>query len=414
MSTRADSPGMETPSHRACAHCRSQKVRCIPDDGNPDICQRCARSGRPCVFTPLQKRKQRKRTDTRVAELEREMRVMRSMLKSKSNGSKVSSKEAPTTQPPGLWYQKNVADAPPLPAFTEHTSEKQALTQHADDYGQTQRSCPSPWPARLPDKPILNDRDVVDRGILSMTTARQLVDVYRNDLFPHYPMVALPISLSADEMRQTKPTLFLAVIAAAAGKENSDLSATLDHEVLQAYATRSLVQSEKSLELVQALLISAIWYHPPSKYGQLKYYEYIHMAATMALDIGIGTRPVQHRSRFDARAKERDIMRRAVMHPAEDVANPDLSMSSRTTTKSRDSSPDTASIESRRTFLACYMICAGTYCIGKKMISERSSLPFHSILLKAEPAALSYLLPVKPISCSLECYHCCSPDLCCD
>jgi len=52
-------------------------------DSNPEVvmtigtrdpsktCQRCEKMDRLCVFTAPQKRKQRKRTDTRVAELER-------------------------------------------------------------------------------------------------------------------------------------------------------------------------------------------------------------------------------------------------------------------------------------------------------------------------------------------------------
>lgn len=192
-----------------------------------------------------------------------------------------------------------------------------------------------------------------------MATARQLFDTYREDLFPHYPMVAIPDSISAEEMRRTEPTLFLAVIAAAATKDHSELSAALDKEVLQAYATRSLMQSEKSLELVQALLISAVWYNPPSKFGQLKYYEYINMAATMAMDIGIGTRPVLRRGRFGSNtltlSNHSGMPPENLIHPAEDAANPDLSM----TPRLRGSSADTGSVESRRTFLACYIVCAG-------------------------------------------------------
>src|ERR1700761_7342421 len=109
MSMAQEGAGTEVPSHRACAHCRSQKVRCIVDDENPDVCQRCTRSGRPCVFTPLQKRKQRKRTDTRVAELEREMRAMRAALKNKeqTKDSQETRERPSQTAPEGLWFIEN-------------------------------------------------------------------------------------------------------------------------------------------------------------------------------------------------------------------------------------------------------------------------------------------------------------------
>jgi hypothetical protein len=109
--------------------------------------------------------------------------------------------------------------------------------------------------------------DVVDRGILSMEVARRLVEHYKRDLYPQYPQVYIPCT--ADDLRESKPILFLAVLAAGAESEGPDLANALDHEVLQEYATRSVVNSEKSVQLVQALLISAVWYIPPNKFGQL-------------------------------------------------------------------------------------------------------------------------------------------------
>nr|POF04595.1 transcriptional regulator war1 [Quercus suber] len=169
-------------------------------------------------------------------------------------------------------------------------------------------------------------------------------------------MVLVPTNVTADEMRATKPTLFLAILAAAAGKEDSELSAVLDRELLLVYATRGTINSEKSLELVQALLTSTVWYHPPRKFGQLKYYEYTHMAAIMAMDLGICSRPRKYRPRFDAAPPAADgVLRNAYQHPAEDVRDPDLSMAPRP----KEDIVDTTSVESRRTFLAIFMVCVG-------------------------------------------------------
>ncbi|KAI7509659.1 hypothetical protein KC347_g5012 [Hortaea werneckii] len=348
-----DAAGNEVPAHRACAHCRSQKVRCLPSDTNPDICQRCIRTGRPCTFTPLQKRKQRKRTDTRVAELEREMRNMRQMLKDKQDSASIPSGKASAVS---IQRQQGQAQDNTFSAsrrhdlhFGEPSNPVAPATQQAV---QTPQNAIPARPAAITER---TDSDIVDRGILSMATARQLFETYRKDLFPHYPFIPIPESMVAEEMRETQPTLFLAIVAAAAAKEHSDLSATLDKEVLQQYATKVVVQSEKSLELVQALHISAIWYHPPSKFGQLKYYEYIHMAATMAMDIGIGTRPAEQRNRFSGAGRGGAGSLYSVnLHPIEDIADPDLSMAPR----SRVQSDNTAETTNRRAFLACYAICA--------------------------------------------------------
>lgn len=363
---------MEVPSHRACAFCRSQKVRCIMDEGNEEVCQRCIKAGRTCVFTPIQKRRQRKRTDTRVAELEREMKAMQAMLKGKQQAAQSGApgkNSTPPVEAMGLWYKELPEDPPRIGASDEQAAEGERI-QSVGHAVQPKRAGPFLWPKKQLDTPPGETRDVVDRGLISMATARQLFDSYRRDLFPHYPVVYVPESVTADSMRTSKPMLFLAILAAAAGKQSPEMSAMLDKEVLHAYATKTLVQSEKSLELVQSLLLSSVWYHPPNKFGQLKYYEYIHMAATMALGIGIGTRPASQRSRF---GKQQALGRGAntpSMHPLEDAMNPDLSM----TPRSRDSSPDTGSIESRRTFLACFVICANvSMCLRRPNMLRVSS-----------------------------------------
>ena len=266
---------MEGSAHRACAHCKSQKVRCIIDEEKTDACQRCARLGRPCVFTPLQKRKQRKRTDTRVAELEREMRTMRAMLRNKQQSAdlvlETENGAVAASRPAGLPYTETTQNDS---RWTHAATGVAADRANKRKQRQNNGNGAALWPEHGADRLLTETQDVVDSGILSMATARQLFETYRRDLFPFYPMVAIPDSTSAEQMRQTKPTLLLAIIAAAAGKQDADLSATLDQRVLHAYATRNLVRSEKSLELVQALLISAVWYSPPNKFGQLKYYEY--------------------------------------------------------------------------------------------------------------------------------------------
>lgn len=267
------SSNSEVPSHRACAHCRSQKVRCLPDESNPDVCQRCVRSGKPCIFTPLQKRKQRKRTDTRVAELEREMRAMRALLKEKSDGD---SPEDPSGAGLELETVREDIDqgrgqdninigVGPVPKLHDETQ----LWPAGPNVVQRHRQQPVSQDSSVTIATAAESRkgDVVDRGIIDLEVARKLVNHYQTSLYPQYPQVYIPCS--ADELRKSRPTLFLAVLAAGAETESANLANALDREILQEYANRSVVQSEKSVELVQALLVSAVWYIPPNKFGQL-------------------------------------------------------------------------------------------------------------------------------------------------
>lgn len=201
------------------------------------------------------------------------MRAMRALLKEKSDGD---SSEDPTGSGVELETvredvvqgrgQSNVntgvGTVPQLHDETELRPAGQNVVQH---YRQ-QPVSPDPS-VTIAAAAESRKGDVIDRGIIDLDVARRLVNHYQTNLYPQYPQVYIPCS--ADELRKTRPTLFLAVLAAGAETESASLANALDREILQEYANRSVVQSEKSVELVQALLVSAVWYIPPNKFGQL-------------------------------------------------------------------------------------------------------------------------------------------------
>ena len=80
-----------------------------------------------------------------------------------------------------------------------------------------------------------------------------------------YPAVTLPIDCAAAWLREFKPILFLAVLAASAGASSPALNLRLNKEIQQVYATKVAMQGRKSLELVQAMLVSILWIYPPDK-----------------------------------------------------------------------------------------------------------------------------------------------------
>ncbi|KAI4213887.1 MAG: hypothetical protein LQ351_003582 [Letrouitia transgressa] len=73
------------PNTRACQACRQRKVRCLPAQAQSQSqsegrCQRCTQSGRECIVLAPSKRRRRKRTDTRVAELEKMVKELSEKL----------------------------------------------------------------------------------------------------------------------------------------------------------------------------------------------------------------------------------------------------------------------------------------------------------------------------------------------
>ena len=289
---------MEYATHRACAQCRTHKTRCVPDGKDPNSCSRCARFKRQCIATQVGKRKPRNRAGDRVAELEKELLVLRALIQHRDDsactasgsisgiGHGASASLVSSSDPTDQRFQR--------PGKLVATTVSEQLSEDRVSISQL-RNVAARVQQQLVENPRSNehelghDGDVVDENIISMATARQLLDEYRKELYPHYPIVHINKECTIDELRSTKPTLFLAIVAGSAGRHYPDLAAKLDKVLLEEFANRIIVKSEKSMELLQSLLVSAVWFQPPCHFDQLKFYEYIHMAANIAMDIGIRT-----------------------------------------------------------------------------------------------------------------------------
>jgi len=100
---------------RACEACRGLKVRCDQDPNNPDApCKRCAKAKRNCVIT-APSRKRQKKTDSRVAELEKKIDALTASLnaqKETSTTSETYGEEGGPASPGGSGYSPTSTQRP--------------------------------------------------------------------------------------------------------------------------------------------------------------------------------------------------------------------------------------------------------------------------------------------------------------
>ncbi|KAJ5179485.1 hypothetical protein N7492_002695 [Penicillium capsulatum] len=303
--------------NRSCESCRSLKVRCLPNPATPNQCQRCAKSKKSCVFVAPQRRRPRKRTDSRVAQLEREMRMMRSLLKDRMRED--SEPESPEgsddsrNESGEMDYQDNIGAIPEVSTtsggsvrFVDY-SPGLINTSHPEMHGSGPFSAPPTFSGVhtnfSTDSPGHLTDDVIDRGIITLDDAEQLVAFFIHNLSYFFPLVVLPTNTTAAQLRQTKPVLFLSVIGAAAISIDAGLAGILNRELVRLYAERFFIEGDKSLELVQALLLMIIFYHPPSSPLKLQFYQYTHIASTMALEIGLATKCRVSTRKFDRKSR---------------------------------------------------------------------------------------------------------------
>lgn len=129
--------------------------------------------------------------------------------------------------------------------------------------------------------------DIVDRGLISPAAAEDLLSLFVTDLLDYYPFIVLPVDTTAAQLRHSKPVLFLAIMAASAIAMDAGLANVMNHEIISLYSQRFFFRGEKSLEMVQALILMNIYYLPPDSPSQIQAYQYAHIAATMAIEVGI-------------------------------------------------------------------------------------------------------------------------------
>ncbi|CAO1605432.1 hypothetical protein XANCAGTX0491_008950 [Xanthoria calcicola] len=394
----ANQPDQSTPDSkrpRACEACRGLKVRCEPDPVK-GACRRCAKAGRHCVVT-APSRKRQKKTDSRVAELEKKIDALTASLHAtKAQGMSDSDDESAddpgtTTQPrlqlsrdPGYLPQEeqrsantaNMVQQRPSDTYNkpiEPLSYQPAMSndrkRRMSQYLQEESALTGPEPQSNPinvDSPIRQSTrtmsetshmrpsqhngtvgsvlttshsasptheyaDVVDRKVLDATLATELFEHYTRNMAKHMPLVMFAADTPAGAIRKHRPILFLAILSVASGQEHPDIQRILAKDIMRTFADRIVYRGEKSLELIQALQVLTIWYWPEEN-RDAQTYQLIHMAAVMAIDLGLGRRAKGSREPYHAIWKDQP--------------------------RPKSSAQASETLEMRRAWLGCYLLCA--------------------------------------------------------
>lgn len=168
--------------------------------------------------------------------------------------------------------------------------------------------------------------------IISDDGAAQTFQRYVMEMAVHMPAVVFPPRTTAEEVRANRPVSFLSILVAGSlGLTPLETQEKLAALLLDVLADSIVRNGEKSLDLIQALLVATIWYRPPKHYEQMNFYQLGHIAAVMAIDMGMGKRSYTSKT-----------MR--VQPGPEQMRMPNFMFNSE-------------SVEARRTWLVCYFNC---------------------------------------------------------
>ncbi|KAH8122114.1 hypothetical protein FP744_10004838 [Trichoderma asperellum] len=270
----------EPPKTRACANCARLKMKCRwPASGAGHLqdtsCIRCGRMKIPChVPVPVQRKKRGK--STRVAQLERKIDSLVSMIAS----------------------TQKLQNSPPLTPESHDTivvddASKIPLPQPLQDAVQKSRSTQAA--SKVPHFPLFIPSDssttfqLIPGFSFSLEEAHSYFNIYRREFMPNYPFVVIPEDMDPRNLYATSRCLFWTIMAAVA-PQSSATQQGVENWFRQYVADRMVVKQEKNLALLQAILIHLAWadFH---FYMRTEATNFMHLATALAMDLKLDKSP---------------------------------------------------------------------------------------------------------------------------
>lgn len=282
----------------ACERCRKSKTRCLLDTFDAHgKCRKCFSSDLECTWKEISTKRRRVRTETRVSELEKQLKSFESVLT--NLGHKTPSEADHAHYDPSTGQASHSG-------LGASTSGDFLTNEDGSGVGQSargpSRSLPGQHDLNEPSHLLISPQQLAHDDPLTsllagenLTKDRQaeLIQDFCDLLLPRYPIIGSISEEMIESFLTSKPLLTAALVTAASSVSEPRLFEKLHTKLTRALSEQVLVQGLKSLEIVQAMLICGVWYHPPAKLENLTF-QLCNMAATMSLELGLGGRSSWH------------------------------------------------------------------------------------------------------------------------
>ncbi|KAK8100188.1 hypothetical protein PG999_010562 [Apiospora kogelbergensis] len=162
------------------------------------------------------------------------------------------------------------------PAGTDLSEAYQTVPSYYNQYAPLRCICRAP----------------VGQSVESVEDDDVLLSTFVNKLSQSYPFVVLRPGITGQELRATKPFLFIVIRMVSSVRHLKSMRAQ-SFRIMKHIADYMLVRSERSLEMLQALLLVLGWYHyhcmMHSQMSNLS-----HLATSLCADLGINRPPGLH------------------------------------------------------------------------------------------------------------------------
>ncbi|OAA75188.1 Zn(2)-C6 fungal-type DNA-binding domain protein [Akanthomyces lecanii RCEF 1005] len=259
----------------ACEACRVAKIRCLPSDQD-GTCQKCLVSKKECVSRtgPRRRRPNKsklppgdslppppKPTGTFTIDIP---------LAQASGSSSVETLRETHAAYLDSLFPPSHTSAPPSPSYFHGSISSEA--------------------ASSPSATSCSIQDMHARPSFNISSAESLLDTFRSMLY-YCPCILLPEDVTVRDLAQTRPFVLLAILAAAAGAKSLQGHNLYDDEFRKVFALKLVAGGERSLELLQGILIYCLWYPFHLRPRAKQIFQYTRMAADLVHDLELDTDP---------------------------------------------------------------------------------------------------------------------------
>lgn len=127
--------------------------------------------------------------------------------------------------------------------------------------------------------------DIHARPTFNIASATSLLSTFRL-MLPYCPFILIPSSTTTiRSLAQDRPFLLLAILAAAAGSRTLQGHNLYDEEFRKVFALKLVAGGERTLELLQGLLVYCLWYPFHLRPRVKQVFQYTRMAADLVHDL---------------------------------------------------------------------------------------------------------------------------------
>ncbi|TGO11113.1 hypothetical protein BTUL_0117g00290 [Botrytis tulipae] len=297
-------------SSRACRTCALAKAKCVPRPGGLSAkCERCHRLKKDCVTQTPSIRAHKPQKTTRVAQLEKKLDGIVNLLQQQQQG--VHSLDATPTFSPLVTNENILSKSPPLPETELENQTPNRSTSHVipkplepskrqSVYEKSTNAC---LLAHANSDLEPNDKET-----------ERLVRLYQMEMTARFPFVVIETGgLTGKQWVTSKPVLGKAVLMAAS-YYNLPRQTVYETALVRDLTERIMVRREKTLELLQTILVFCGWYHYHCL-GHPHLNNLLGLAMGLAGDLGLNKPPSADRFKYPfghSRATAGDFSRRTM------------------------------------------------------------------------------------------------------